>query len=160
MRADTPERAITDLAAVAEPPLGAHLTTPRHGYHHHGIYVGNGMVVHYAGYCHRQQSGPVEELSLARFAAGHGIALLATPLARYDAAESIRRARSRLGEDRYRLLTNNCEHFCTWCLYGESRSEQVRHCLVHPLSGLRLAADMLKCWWQSLDEPVCGYAAA
>jgi Lecithin retinol acyltransferase len=26
--------------------------------------------------------------------------------------EVMRRARSRLGEDRYRLLSNNCEHFC------------------------------------------------
>jgi Lecithin retinol acyltransferase len=35
------------------------------------------------------------------------------------------RARSRLGEDRYRLTTNNCEHFCHWCLTGEPRSAQV-----------------------------------
>ncbi|WP_316867889.1 styrene monooxygenase/indole monooxygenase family protein [Ralstonia mannitolilytica] len=31
--------------------LGAHLITPRLGYWHHGIYVGNGKVVHYAGPC-------------------------------------------------------------------------------------------------------------
>jgi hypothetical protein len=37
----------------------------------------------------------------------------------------VARARSRLGENRYRLTTNNCEHFCEWCLSGESRSEQV-----------------------------------
>jgi len=77
-----------------------------------------------------------------------------------DGNDTQQRTRKSGQENRYRLLTNNCEHFCTWCLYGESRSEQVRHCLVHPLSGLRLAADMLKCWWQSLGEPVCGYAAA
>jgi hypothetical protein len=29
------------------------------------------------------------------------------------------RARSRLGESRYRLLTNNCEHFCSWALRDE-----------------------------------------
>ncbi|MDK2658684.1 lecithin retinol acyltransferase family protein [Cupriavidus consociatus] len=137
------------FAADVEPPLGAHLVTPRHGYAHHGIYVGDGKVVHYAGYCHRQQRGPVEELSLDAFAAGHGITVLAAPMARYGVAESVRRARSRLGEDRYRLLTNNCEHFCTWCLYGESRSEQVRHCMMHPLSGLRLLASLLACWWKT-----------
>ena len=36
-----------------------------------------------------------------------------------------RRARSRLGERRYHLSRNNCEHFCNWCQLGEYRSEQV-----------------------------------
>jgi hypothetical protein len=31
----------------------------------------------------------------------------------------------RLGEDRYSVLTNNCEHFCEWCVRGEHRSYQV-----------------------------------
>ena len=43
----------------------------------------------------------------------------------FRAGEVIRRARSRVGEDCYRLLTNNCEHFCEWCLRGEHRSYQV-----------------------------------
>jgi hypothetical protein len=37
----------------------------------------------------------------------------------------VRRARSRLGERRYAIFSNNCEHFCSWCQVGESRSEQV-----------------------------------
>lgn len=37
----------------------------------------------------------------------------------FDGREVIRRARSRVGEDCYRLLGNNCEHFCEWSLYGE-----------------------------------------
>jgi hypothetical protein len=32
-----------------------------------------------------------------------------------------RRARMRVGENRYQLLRNNCEHFCEWCLRGEPR---------------------------------------
>ena len=32
-----------------EPALGTHLVASRRGYTHHGIYVGGGMVVHYAG---------------------------------------------------------------------------------------------------------------
>ncbi|ANI59976.1 NC domain containing protein [Pseudomonas sp. GR 6-02] len=43
-----------------------------------------------------------------------------------------------MGENQYRLLTNNCEHFCNWCLYGESRSDQVRNFAVHPFAALRL----------------------
>jgi hypothetical protein len=43
----------------------------------------------------------------------------------YAPTEVIRRARSRLGENRYRLLTNNCEHFCEWCTRGQPHSAQV-----------------------------------
>jgi hypothetical protein len=31
---------------------------------------------------------------------------------------------SRLGEHSYRIPTNNCEHFCEWCLNGASRSHR------------------------------------
>ena len=46
--------------------------------------------------------------------------------------EIVRRARSRIGENDYRLLTNNCEHFCNWCLNGVSHSAQVERPLVLP----------------------------
>lgn len=42
-----------------------------------------------------------------------------------DGPEVVRRARSRLGEDRYHVLKNNCEHFCEWCVRGQNRSYQV-----------------------------------
>jgi len=32
-----------------ELPLGAHLSTSRFGYTHHGVYAGHGRVVHYSG---------------------------------------------------------------------------------------------------------------
>jgi lecithin:retinol acyltransferase len=120
-----------------EPALGAHLVTQRRGYAHHGIYVGAGKVVHYAGFAGSAHRGPVAEITLDDFAAGHPIMVQPHPLPTFFGAEAVRRARSRLGEDRYRLLTNNCEHFCAWCLFGESRSEQVHACLTHPRTGLR-----------------------
>src|ERR1700747_1270918 len=40
------------LLAEHEPLLGSHIVTPRRGYLHHGIYVGDGKVVHYAGLAH------------------------------------------------------------------------------------------------------------
>ena len=108
-----------------EPPLGAHLVTPRRGYLHHGIYVGDGKVVHYAGLAYGLRRGPVEEISLARFTNGRPVCVRSDASLEFDRREVIRRARSRIGEDHYRLLTNNCEHFCEWCLYGEHRSYQV-----------------------------------
>src|SRR5262249_47404059 len=37
----------------------------------------------------------------------------------------VERARSRLGEHSYRILTNNCEHLCAWALRDDCRSCQV-----------------------------------
>jgi hypothetical protein len=125
-------------------PIGAHLVTQRRGYEHHGIYVGNGRVVHYAGFAGSAHRGPVEEVDLARFAAGRPLSIRSTPSARYVGDEAVRRARSRLGENRYRLLTNNCEHFCAWCLLGESRSEQVHCCLRHPRAGVHALVCLVK----------------
>lgn len=129
---------------AAEP--GAHLVTLRCGYFHHGIYVGGDQVVHYAGYCHALHHGPVEEVSLPRFSAGQRVWMDTSATPRYPGQEVVRRARSRLGEDCYRLLTNNCEHFCTWCLSGENRSEQVQAWRAHPRSALRSAATLVKAY--------------
>lgn len=107
------------------PTLGAHLVSPRRGFTHHGIYVGDGKVVHYGALAHYLHRGPVEEVSLAYFRHGHPLGVRSREAPHFDCAEVIRRARSRVGEDHYRLLSNNCEHFCEWCLRGEPRSYQV-----------------------------------
>ncbi|APA88226.1 lecithin retinol acyltransferase family protein [Paraburkholderia sprentiae WSM5005] len=145
-----PSAAIRDTASsTIDLPIGAHLVTQRNGYEHHGIYVGNGRVVHYAGFAGSVHRGPVEEVELARFAAGHSLSVRATPSAIYGGTEAVRRARSRLGENRYRLLTNNCEHFCAWCLLGESRSEQVHCCLRDPRTGVRALLCLVKSFVES-----------
>ncbi len=113
------------LGLEEEPPLGAHLTTSRRGYVHHGVYAGQGRVVHYAGISGFRQFGPVEEVSLSRFAVGRRVRILDHSGLPYSPEEIVRRARSRLGESDYRLLSNNCEHFCHWCISGVSRSAQV-----------------------------------
>lgn len=114
-------------------PPGTHLVTLRRGYLHHGIYVGDGKVVHYAGLSRPWQRGPVEEVSVEQFAAGRTMLIKPAVNARYEGNDVVRRARSRLGEDRYRVTRNNCEHFCEWCIYGEPRSEQVEKFLAAPV---------------------------
>ncbi|MDN0083169.1 lecithin retinol acyltransferase family protein [Crenobacter sp. SG2305] len=126
-----------------EPLLGAHLITPRCGYCHHGIYVGEGRVVHYAGFGDGHRCGPVEEIPLARFAAGHEVWVKVEAWPKYNGTDAVRRARSRLGENCYRLWSNNCEHFCTWCLHDENRSEQVETWLTEPLAALHTALRLL-----------------
>ncbi|RQT53944.1 hydrolase [Burkholderia cepacia] len=134
-----------DAAPHHDLPVGAHLVTRRPGYVHHGIYIGNGNVIHYAGLARSPGGGPVEVVSLDDFCAGFGLAMIRHARAPYDGTEAARRATSRLGECRYRLLTNNCEHFCLWCLFGVGRSEQVASCLRNPLHGIAVVAMLLAC---------------
>src|SRR5262249_40432280 len=107
------------------PSLGAHLVTPRFAFAHHGIYIGGGRVVHYSSLAHPWRRKPVEEVSLGSFAQHHEVWIRAHAAPRFAPKKVIGRARSRLGEDEYRLLSNNCEHFCEWCVQGEHRSYQV-----------------------------------
>lgn len=123
--AASPSGAEWQLVGEREPPLGSHVVTPRRGYLHHGIYVGGGKIVHYPGLAYGLRSDPVEEVSLACFARGRVVWARCAALSAFDPLEVVRRARSRVGEYGYRLLTNNCEHLCEWCLHGENRSYQV-----------------------------------
>ena len=103
---------------------GCRLSVRRRAYFHHGIYVGNGRMIHYAGWF-RGTGGLVEEVTLEQFTRGRPYWIARMPPDRRAGEEVVRRARSRLGERCYRLLRNNCEHFCNWCQLGECRSEQV-----------------------------------
>ncbi len=47
----------------------------------------------------------------------------------YSPEETVARARSRVGEGRYNLATNNCEHFAIWCKTGVHESHQVNRWL-------------------------------
>ena len=110
---------------------GMHLMSPRHGYMHHGIYAGNGQVIHYSGFCHGYHRGPVAEVPIDSFSKGHGISICRHS-SRFSSEEIVRRARSRLAENSYHLLSNNCEHFCTWCVTGCHKSKQVEKIMGFP----------------------------
>ena len=133
---EEPHRVDRLLPSNEEPPLGAHLVTPRFAYAHHGVYVGGGAVVHYAAFAKCWRRGPVEEISLPRFAQGHPVWVRLGGRNPLPAADILTRARSRVGEDRYRFFSNNCEHFSEWCVNGEPRSLQVEQFMAHlqPLS--------------------------
>lgn len=97
-----------------------HLQAPRqHGlFNHHGIDLGDGTVAHYLEGRQILRS-PVEEFS-------RGQPLFVVPYAEASPiGVTLRRAMGRLGEQRYNLLFNNCEHFAIWCKTGRHRSAQV-----------------------------------
>lgn len=104
---------------------GDHLVSPRLGYEHHGLYIGHDLVVHYGGLVQGFNKGTICIAGLDEFAQGSGIRVQSHPLRVYDAEDSINRALSRLGEDWYNVLVNNCEHFVMWCIMGIPVSHQV-----------------------------------
>lgn len=112
-------------------PVGSHLISSRRFYTHHGIYLGDGDVAHYSGFCILFKSGPIEVTNLERFANGKTVCMVQEQC-EFSNDEIASRARSRIGESQYRLLSNNCEHFCSWCVSGESYSAQVNACLHFP----------------------------
>ena len=97
-----------------------HLEVSRqHGlFNHHGIDLGDGTVAHYL------EGREILRSSRDDFTQGQ-------PLSVIDHAEAspagvtLRRAMSRIGEQRYNLLFNNCEHFASWCKTGRHQSGQV-----------------------------------
>lgn len=116
--------------ASYEIPLASHLVTPRKfkalTFTHHCIYIGGGRVIHYSGFSQTMASGPVAETALYDFAMGNPVQVLHYPKGsvRFTPEEIIRRARSRMGEDQYDLLRNNCEHFAEWCCTGVNAAYQ------------------------------------
>ncbi|WP_204368519.1 lecithin retinol acyltransferase family protein [Neosynechococcus sphagnicola] len=89
-------------------------------YQHHGIDCGDGTVIHY-----RKPSETIECTSLETFALGGSIYI--KPYATCFLPEVVvHRAQSRLGEQQYNLLSNNCEHFATWCKTGVNYSDQIQ----------------------------------
>lgn len=105
--------------------VGSHLVSGRGVYAHHGIYVGRGKVVHYAGWSEELDAGPVEKVSLEVFAGGRQYRVKEHADALYSGHGVAERALSRVGEDMYCVFSNNCEHFCEWCINDEHDSGQV-----------------------------------
>ena len=97
-----------------------HLQVPRrHGlFNHHGIDLGDGTVAHYL------EGREILRSPVSEFSQGEVVSVMEHTNAS-PAVVTLRRAMSRLGEQNYNLLFNNCEHFATWCKTGRHRSEQV-----------------------------------
>ena len=113
---------------------GDHLITERLGYTHHGIYLGKNKVIHYSGLAAGLRAGPVEVTDLIVFSQGKRTYVQQHESRKFSHRQTIKRARSRLSEDKYNLLLNNCEHFINWCIYGKASSPQVANVVKYALS--------------------------
>ena len=104
---------------------GDHLRVKRPGYWHHGVDCGDGTVIHYSGELGRKRNAAVRRDSLDVFIDGSDRVEVVRHKRSDPEAAVMRRAHSRLGEQRYSLVFRNCEHFATWCKTGKARSAQV-----------------------------------
>jgi hypothetical protein len=121
-------------------------------YEHHGIYSGDGRVIHYLD----KDRGGVVETSYEVFANGgpefdsvtlrllrsggytngrpddgHTITDIIVCKAvhkspKYSGRDVVKRASEEIGRNDYNLIVNNCEHFCNLCIDGKKKSQQVR----------------------------------
>lgn len=90
-------------------------------YEHHGIDCGDRTVIHYSK---AEQNATVRRTPWRQFCQGRSI-YVKHYVSSFIPDDVVRRAESRLGESRYSLLTNNCEHFASWCKTGISQSQQL-----------------------------------
>lgn len=132
-------------------------------YEHYAVYVGGGKVIHYAGMENdflgditiheadfqeflKQDTDyfllsfrgkyPVHIQSATKFIREKSIYPY-SPVEKmhcYSPEETIKRAYSRIGEKKYSLVKNNCEHFAMWCKTGIAMSSQVKRIAKYLLS--------------------------
>jgi hypothetical protein len=97
------------------------------GYTHHGIDCGDGTVIHFTGEPgqNTKSDASIARSMMADFALD-SIVHVREYSKKADPRVVIDRAESKLGSKEYHLVTNNCEHFATWCCTGLTASEQVR----------------------------------
>lgn len=133
--------ALIDLKSTSEtwvkqtPVPGDHICVERLGglYTHHGIYIGDDTVIHFAPPADIEildwENAKVSSTSLSEFLQGGKIKVKvfseAEKATLYPVEQIINNARSSLGSGNYHLIFNNCEHFANACTLGMYRSPQV-----------------------------------
>ena len=133
--------------------VGDVIGVSRGAYEHYAIYIGDGQVIHYEGdfsdfkgrisirkapfsdFLKRNKSYfvvsfegkyPVKIQSTTKFIANGYYECKNTRINKvFSPEETVQRALNRVGETRYNLISNNCEHFAMWCKTGVSESMQV-----------------------------------
>jgi hypothetical protein len=100
----------------------------RRFYTHHGIYVGDGKVIHVTGSIREKVDPQVRETDLSRFLKG-GTLRQRKYKERLPESETVRIAKRHISDKSYSMIWNNCEHFATYCATGKRKSRQVRRAM-------------------------------
>lgn len=97
--------------------MGDHIYADYGRCFHHGIYCGDDEVIHYVN------RKIIKKTRLSAFAKKQRIHIKRHHKS-FSQTRVVKRAKRRLGERKYNLAFNNCEHFANWCKIGKSRCEQ------------------------------------
>jgi hypothetical protein len=96
---------------------------------HHGIYVGNQMVIHLTA-----EDEEVVLTGLYSFSDGNEVIIKRTAP---DPDNAVKSASAKIGQKGYNLISNNCEQFVNECIKGYRTSNQVSnssHATAHALA--------------------------
>lgn len=100
-----------------------------HGlYKHFGIYINEDCVIHYDGKIDDKflRKMCIRKTNMDRFLAGNENFKVCKFKNNFtEPYEVVQRANSRIGEQNFNIIFNNCEHFGHWCKTGVSKSNQV-----------------------------------
>ena len=105
--------------------LGDHIYVKRLLYSHHGIYAGDGNVIHYTGEEKEKKHPLVRETDIDDFLKS-GKLKRRNHRKRLPPSETLSLAKKHVADRSYSLTLNNCEHFATYCVTGKKKSKQVR----------------------------------
>lgn len=112
---------------------GDHIRVKYQSFYHHGLYEGNGNVIHFAGPSMQALMDPekviVRRDTLDDFSMDRHIEVrcysLKEKLQKRNAQKILAAAQESLGEAGYDILYNNCEHFVNRCVFGKAFSTQI-----------------------------------
>lgn len=115
-----------------DPYPGAHIRVQVDKIYHHGIYIGDNMVVQFGMPFNIHQNpedvkvikSPIEDFLNGGFLEVRVYDKKEKKLKHKD-KEIVKTALSCLGNGGYNLLHNNCEHFANYCVLGVKSSSQV-----------------------------------
>jgi len=105
--------------------LGDHIYVRRLLFSHHGIYAGDGNVIHYTGEEKEKKDPLVRETNIEDFLKG-GKLRRRNYERHLPPSEILNLAKKYLSNNGYSITLNNCEHFATYCATGKKKSKQVR----------------------------------
>ncbi|OON96139.1 MAG: NC domain protein [Candidatus Epulonipiscioides saccharophilum] len=128
----------SEIWSEVAPKKGDHIRVKRGVYSHHGVYVSDDEVIHFAGVDDDNvldwANNEVIKTDLKQFLRG-GILEVKEYTDEelddlYPVEQIVAYARTCLGDKEYNLAFNNCEHFANMCTLGRFRSRQIEKVLM------------------------------
>ena len=138
-----------EIWVVSKPKRGDHIRVKRGIYYHHGIYINNDDVIHFAGENSDNLSGTdntIHSTTLMKFLKDEICEVrhylrYEKPLLRLpDEIESF--ARRCIGKSGYNFFENNCEHFAYLCTLRKHESKQVDNLIEGISNGVLLLSEI------------------